>query len=402
MRLLNKIHIFLLMLMVTILSACSSSEAPETIDVTKLGEPVSMYISVPTDTTSSGKTRVGDPGSDAQVKQDWDKLVIIVAYKNKATTVNDYDAEASRMVYWDTFDKADFDKNERIEHSMSILDAPEKNNGTRAITMYLPVGTVNVYGVTYSKDCGFDLEDSLNKIEKDGNSHASEIEALQISNDYAKDKEDELAKFLSVATGFGVDTRTTSRDLVISKGSSEIEMKQYWAMYLTRLATKLDIQWDAQGAYDTDFNDKNKTVYTDVKVSSFQYDGGKTYTDANEQKGYGRLFPSLQTASGTSSVAPLGGKVDFYNHKEISRRNGRVYHYFFPDGSKSPKITFHIDATYPNSEQADVTRKVDYTLDFTKQSSDKFPFKQASWYKINVNIKGVSQSSETVTIDDFK
>lgn len=389
------------MLITLVLSACSSSDGPGITDVTKLGEPVSMYISVPTDANDSTKTRVGDPGYDTNEKLKWEKLAIIVAYKNKTVGKDDYDAEPEKMVYWDIFERAEFEDNKKIEHPISTLDAPEGDNGTRAITMYLPTGTVNIYGVTYSENCGFNLESILNGIKKDGNSHNNQIQGLEISNDYAQNQDEPLAKFLSVATGFGVDTRTNSRDLLISKGSSEIEMKQYWAMYLTRLATKLDIQWDAQGAYEKDPNDKNKTIYTDIKVSSFQYDGGKTYTAANEQKGYGRLFPSLQIASGTSPVAPLGGKVDFYNHKEISRRNGRVYHYLFPDGSKSPKITFHIDATYPDSEQANVTRQVDYTLDFTKQSSDKFPFKQASWYKINVTIKGISQSSETVTIDNF-
>lgn len=390
------------MLTALVLSACSGSDGPAITDVTKLGEPVSMYVSVPTDPADSTKTRVGDPGSDTNEKLDWDNLAVIVAYKNKTTGKDDYDAEPQRMVYWDIFTKAEFIDNKKIDHPMSTLDAPEGDNGTRAITMYLPVGTVNIYGVTYSNNCGFDLVQTLSKISKDGASHNSEIEQLQISNDYAQNQSEPLAKFLSVATGFGVDTRDPSvRNLRIYKGASEIEMKQYWAMRLTRLATKLDIQWDAQGAYEKDLNDKNKTIYTDVKVSSFQYDGGKTYTDANEQKGYGRLFPSLQSASGTSAIEPLGGKVDFYNHTEISRRNGRVYHYFFPDGSKSPRITFHIDATYPNSEGTEQERQVNYILDFTKQSSDKFPFKQASWYKINVTIKGVCQSSNTVTKDDF-
>ena len=388
-----------MLMAVILLAGCSSSDSPEVpTDITKLGEPISLTVSIPTGNgTNNARTRVGDPGESTQEGMDWDKLAIIVAYKSKAKSESGDDSEQQKMVYWDIFTRTDFEKNERITHKMTILDAPEGNNGTRSMTMYLPVGTVNVYGVTYSDNAGLNLEDALEKIAKDGKSHNKDIESLQISNDYAQNLSNPLAKFLSVATGYGVDVRTSGRDLAITKGKSEIEMKQYWAMYLTRLATKLDIQWDAQGAYEKDLNDKNKTVYTDVKVSSFQYDGGKTYTDANEKKGYGRLFPSLQTATGTSAVAPLGGKVDFYNHTEISRRNGRVYHYFFPDGSKSPKITFHIDATYPDDEETSQGRQVDYILDFTKLSSDKFPFKQASWYKINVNIKGVSQSSETVT-----
>lgn len=377
-----------MLMAVILLAGCSSSDGPSPIDVTKLGEPVSMYISVPTDSANSDKTRIGDPGSDAQVKQDWDKLAIIVAYKSKATSKSDYDAEPQRMVYWDIFKKSDFDENKRIEHSMSILEAPEGKNGTRAVTMYLPVGTVNVYGVTYSDNCGFDLEDSLNKIEKDGQSHTADIEALQISNDYAQGQKDELAKFLSVATGFGVDTQiadtANARTLTITKGKSELEMKQYWAMRLTRLATQLDIQWDAYQGY-------HNGNLVDCKVTSFQYEGGAATTNdgtAITSSGYGRLFPYLNKGK-----AALGGKKEFINQTPISQRNGRVYHYLFPDGSTSPKITFNLELTTkdPNTNAETKTRHTPYTFNL----SGIAPLKQAYWYKINTKIRGASANSET-------
>lgn len=384
----SKTYGFITMLIAMLLSACSSSDGPGITDVTKLGEPVSMYVSVPTDAADSTKTRVGDPGSDTNEKLDWDKLAVIVAYKNKTTGKDDYDAEPQRMVYWDIFKKSEFDSNEKIDHAMSTLDAPEGNNGTRAITMYLPVGTVNIYGVTYSDNCGFDLEGTLSKIAKDGASHNNEMEQLQISNDYAQNQSEQLAKMLSVATGFGVDTQiadtATARNLTIVKGKSELEMKQYWAMRLTRLATQLDIQWDAYQGY-------HNGNLVDCKVTSFQYDGGATTVSdgtAITGSGNGRLFPYLNKGK-----AAVGGKKDFINQTPISQRNGRVYHYLFPDGSPSPKITFNLELTTkdPDTGEEKTTEHTPYTFNLSAIA----PLRQAYWYKINTKIKGASANSET-------
>lgn len=376
------------MLMAMVLSACSNSDSSGITDVTKLGEPVSMYISVPTDQKDSTKTRVGDPGYDTNEKLKWDKLAVIVAYKTKTVGKDDYDAEPGRMVYWDIFERDEFEKNEKIEHAMSTLDAPEGDNGTRAVTMYLPTGTVNIYGVTYSDDCGFNLESILNGIAKDGKSHNDQIQGLEINNDYAQNQTDELAKFLSVATGFGVDTQiadtTTARTLVIVKGKSELEMKQYWAMRLTRLATQLDIQWDAYQGY-------HNGNLVDCKVTSFQYDGGATTASDGTvltSSGNGRLFPYLN--QGKTAV---GGTKKFINQTPISQRNGRVYHYLFPDGSTSPKITFNLALTTkdPNTAEETTITHAPYTFNLSAIA----PLRQAYWYKINTKIKGASANSET-------
>lgn len=409
-----------LILSIILLTGCSSTDTPEATDVTKMGEPVSLTIMVPTQASNpKEETRIGDPGSGSNETIDWDRLTLIVAYTKKATSNDGEDSNPEKMIYWDTFTKDEFEKNAEVAHSMTVLNAPEKgDNGTRTCTMYVPAGTIHIYGATYSKDQGLNLEETLKQIAIDGKDHNADIKALEIPNDYAKISEnaDNLGKFLSVATGFAIDTRTSNTqeptDLTVSK-NVDITQKQYWSMRLGRLATKLDIQWDAQGAFESDWRDPAKTIYTDVKVNSFTYNGGAT-TGGNatggggttlEGGGSGRLFPSLQA----SGVKPLGGKVNFFNTTEISRRNGRVYHYFFPDGSKSPTISFHIKAT-PQQKADDTgsgtatgttteTRDVDYTINFSNLSSDKFPFQKAAWYKLNVNIKGVSQSSNTVTID---
>lgn len=385
----------MMLLAMFLLAACSSSsDGPELpIDYSKLGEPVYMTISVPTNNDSDkAKSRVGDPGESTQEGIDWDKLAIIVAYKSKVKSDDSYDSDPQKMVYWDVFSRDDFEKDEKVSHAMSTLDAPEGENGTRSVTMYLPVGTVNVYGVTYSDGAGFDLEGELNKIAKDGDPHNSVIEGLQISNDYAKGDGKEIAKFLSVATGYGINTKIAhaSRDLVISKSNSEIEMKQYWAMTLKRLACQLDIQWDAAQGY-------NNGNLVDCTISQFQYNGGASTsgtggtnagTSGITGSGYGRLFPTLQAPN----VAAVGGSRLFINQTPISQRNGRVYHYVFPDGSKSPDITFLLNLTTqdPNTGAESKLENKTYTFKLDNIA----PLQPATWYKINTKIKGMTTSSE--------
>lgn len=153
---------------------------------------------------------------------------------------------------------------------------------------------------------------------------------------------------------------------------------------MSRLATQLDIQWDAYQGY------KNGNLI-DCKVTSFQYDGGATTASegtTNTGSGYGRLFPYLNKGR-----AAIGGKKDFINRTPISQRNGRVYHYLFPDGSTSPKITFNLELTTkdPNTGEEKTTEHTPYTFNLSAIA----PLRQAYWYKINTKIKGASANSET-------
>lgn len=61
------------------LAGCSESEKDEVRPMDTLA-PISLTLSVPADKTN---TRVGDPGADTNDMVDWDRLTIIVAYKNK-------------------------------------------------------------------------------------------------------------------------------------------------------------------------------------------------------------------------------------------------------------------------------------------------------------------------------
>lgn len=356
--------------------------------------PISLTLSVPADKTN---TRVGDPGADTNDKVDWDRLTIIVAYKEKAQGDEIIDGAPQKMVYYDTYTKEEFDPGTLVTHATSTLSGPDAN-GFRTYTMYLPLGTCCVYGVTYSSGQGLNLEEMLDGIAKDGQDHNSDIYNLQISNDYAKPSggTTDIAKFISVATGYALkldknQLLTTDREVIVEKNiNADINTKQYWRMVLGRLAAKIDIQWDAKGAYEKDKDGNLK--YTNVKVSQFTYHGepkGTTKADA----GCGRLFPTLYHQEVTSRTS-VSGHTTFVNTSEISKRNGRVYHYTFPDGTNPPRLTFQLD-----TEKEGTSKTYNVTFDMSNLKDGFIP---ARWYKINVTIKGTKLGDKSdITINNF-
>ena len=380
------------------LAGCSESEKDEVRPMDTLA-PISLTLSVPDDKT---ETRIGDPGEDTNDMVDWDRLTIIVAYKEKTQGDEIIDAAPLKMVYYETYTKEEFDRKKLVTHPTSTLSGPD-TNGFRTYTMYLPLGTCCVYGITYSNGEGLNLEEMLNKIEHNGQDHNSDIYNLQITNDYAKPSggTTDVAKFISVATGYALkldpETQilTNDRDIKVEKNiNTDINTKQYWRMVLGRLAAKIDIQWDAKGAYEKDEDGKQK--FTDVKVQGFTYHGEPEEAESTiSGSGKGRLFPTLYYQKVTSKT-PVSGHTSFVNTSEISKRNGRVYHYTFPDGTAKPRITFDIK-TKKDGATEEKSDKV--TFDFKNRTES---FNPAQWYKINVTIKGTQiGNASKIIIDNF-
>lgn len=375
------------------LAGCSEKDEVRPMDTLA---PISLTLSVPADKTN---TRVGDPGADTNDKVDWDRLTIIVAYKEKAQGDEIIDGAPQKMVYYDTYTKEEFDPGTLVTHPTSTLSGPDAN-GFRTYTMYLPLGTCCVYGVTYSSGQGLNLEEMLDGIAKDGQDHNSDIYNLQISNDYAhKNGAIDIAKFISVATGYALkldpktQILTNDRDIKVEKNiNANINTKQYWRMVLGRLAAKIDIQWDAKGAYEKDKDGNLK--YTNVKVSQFTYHGASADAESSiSGSGKGRLFPTLYHQE-VSSRTSVSGHTTFVNTSEISKRNGRVYHYTFPDGAIPPRLTFLLD-----TEKEGTTGKYNVTFDMINLKDGFIP---ARWYKINVKISGTQLKGEqNITINNF-
>ena len=375
------------------LAGCSGSEQGEERPKDTL-VPISLTLSVPNDKSN---TRVGDPGKDTNDKVDWDRLTIIVAYKEKTQGNEIIDGAPLKMVYYDTYTKEEFDRGKLVTHSTSTLSGPDAN-GFRTYTMYLPLGTCCVYGVTYSNGEGLDLEGELNKIIEDGTNRNSDIYKLQISNEYAhKNGAIDIAKFISVATGYALkldsETQilTDERKIKVEQNiNANINTKQYWRMVLGRLAAKIDIQWDAKGAYEKGEDGKQK--FTNVKVQGFTYHGEPAGQETTGS-GYGRLFPTLYHKI-VSPMASVSGHTTFLNTSEISKRNGRVYHYTFPDGTNPPRITFQLD-----TEKEGTNNTYNVTFDMSNLKDGFIP---ARWYKINVKISGSKLGEEpNITISKF-
>ena len=385
-------YIFVILSLI-MLAGCSEKDEVRPMDTLA---PISLTLSVPADKTN---TRVGDPGADTNDKVDWDRLTIIVAYKEKTQGDEIIDGAPDKMVYYETYTKEEFDRGTLVTHPTSTLSGPDAN-GFRTYTMYLPLGTCCVYGVTYSSGQGLDLEGMLDGIAKDGKDHNSNIYDLQISNDYAKPSggTTDIAKFISVATGYALkldknQLLTTDREVIVEKNiNANINTKQYWRMVLGRLAAKIDIQWDAKGAYEK--GEDGKLKYTNVKVQGFTYHGEPADQETTVS-GYGRLFPTLYHKK-ASPMTSVSGHTDFVNTSEISKRNGRVYHYTFPDGTNPPRLTFQLD-----TEKEGTTGNKIYNVTFD-MSNLKDGFVPARWYKINVRISGSRLGNESnITISKF-
>lgn len=347
---------------------------------------VAFSISVPGSENASNATRIPDPGTDTGEHDDWDRLTVIIAYTQ---------LDMKRTVYYDTFTKDEFYSTNVVQHkeTNSRLLPDSDNDGFHELMMVLPTGSCRIYGVTYTAGKGFDPEGELNGIRDDGKDHNDDILKLQISNDYAGN---DVSKFVSVATGYAINTKDNSKDLQVSLNNIE-EMRQYWRMQLNRLAAKVDIQWDAQSAYEKNTETGN-VQYTDVKINSFSFCGGAATagtTDPNVDKGSGYLFPTLAKEK---NLPAISGKKDFINTSEISRRNGRVYHYTFPDGH-TPKITFKLETTTTASTGNADKKTSTYTFDLKNVTEGSLL--PATWYKINVKVTG-KEKQESIIIDSFK
>lgn len=295
-----------------------------------------LYIQVPSAQTTKA---ISDPGSATQEGEDWDRLAVIFVYEKNV--------EGNNKIIVKNISKSEFDN---LPNSTDYL-------GFKAMPLYIDPGKVYIYGVTYSAGVYVDLTSAI-----EGCSTKDAVERLTISNDYAQGAENATAKFLSVATGYYKGDQGKLADYEIREDGTGTKNA---VMTLTRLAAKIDIQWDAVDAYDQG--------YTDVKVTGFNFNGTKV----------GRLFPDIESSGYTAET----NTKTFYNNSEISQRNGRVYHYTFPDGESKPSVTFNITA---NDKNGNSISGSGYSMTFPV-------LRQATWYKVNATIKGITGSG-TITL----
>lgn len=170
---------------------------------------------------------------------------------------------------------------------------------------------------------------------------------------------------LNIANIAGKDNKQNYIQNIFSGISDEIDIikgeQNIITVTCTRLAAKIDVQWDAQGAYADG-------KYTDAKMSDITLEG----------LAQGYVFQSkVADPSYTQIVAA------FTAGDAISERNGRTYFYTFPGVTNA--INFTVDYTVGNGGVLTGTQ----TYKATFQDANK----ANTWYKVNIDVKGTKTSA---------
>lgn len=297
-------------------------------------------------------SRIADPGTSTGEADLWDTFLLAFVYKSGEAGAN--------TVIVDRITRAQFDQLERYYD----------NDNVRYYTIQLMPGVVYCYGIAYSSQAT--NNDIYERLQQCTSKEA--VDNLLITNSYAVGSADATSKFLSVATGYYRDLKDKTRQGTIDITNAAASAEPPYnvpVLRLVRLACKIDVQWDAASA----FTGSQLRAY----VTGFKYTSNPSVTGA----GYGRLFPELAT-----STVAVGGSTAFLNTSEISQRNGRAYHYVFPESQKAvgtkPKLTFDVKGVDADG----TTKQSAVTVNFNSQPQ------AATWYKINATVSGISADKQ--------
>lgn len=340
-------YFFTLIATLLLLASCGSS-GDEPSPSTKPKVALRMLVQAP----KAPSSRIADPGTSTGEADLWDTFLLAFVYKSGEAGAN--------TVIVDRITRTQFNQLERYNDSDNV----------RYYTIQLMPGVVYCYGIAYSSQAtNNDIYERLQQCKS-----KEAVDNLLISNSYAAGSADATSKFLSVATGYYRDledkTRQGTIDITNAAASAESPYNVP-VLRLVRLACKIDVQWDAASA----FTGSQLRAY----VTGFKYTSNPSVTGA----GSGRLFPELATFT-----EAVGGSTAFLNTSEISQRNGRAYHYVFPESQKAvgtkPKLTFDVKGVDADS----TTKQSVVTVNFSSQPQ------AATWYKINATVSGISANKE--------
>lgn len=239
----------------------------------------------------------------------------------------------------------------------SLLRKDYEASKAKKFLFTLPVGNVDVYAVAYGKQ------------QKPLQTATPEQVRTLRTNDLMDMKEPKFTEEDRKKYLLGLFSAVINQPLVLQSGKAEM-----LTLTLKRLIAKVDIQWDAQEAYEG-------FTYTDVALSDMHING--------ITQGY--FFPQQQTDLNNPELTE--NIAAYTMNTPASKRNGRAYFYVFA-GVKN-QIRFNV--VYQQVAEAGSepkTKTVNYTAAFQQ------PLKQASWHKVNLNVKGtqIPQSGTNVII----
>lgn len=155
--------------------------------------------------------------------------------------------------------------------------------------------------------------------------------------------------------------------VTIEKGKTNV-----MTVTCTRLAAKIDVQWDAQGAYESG-------KFTEASMSEITLNG----------LAQGYVFPSKVSNITYPSISE--NVATFTANDPISVRNGRTYFYTFPMVGQNPagevkKNAIRFTVTYNDGSGSEPVKQY-YTATFNE------PSKPNTWYKVNIKVNGTTASA---------
>lgn len=350
-------RVLLLPALLLVLAACSGDDEPAfTLPPQEDLQEVTLYLSLPALSDSAAK-RLGDPGSAQEETDDWNTLVLFIVYSQSDAT--------TQKVRCETLTQKEY----------AALPPSAAGSPYKQYTLTVPAGTVSFYGLTYySPTAGENypgaaaLDEAIEACQT-----KEEVEALVISNYYPyaeNENKADASKFCSVASGY-YQNAEGNNSYVIDYSTANADPASIPTLTLRRLAAKIDVQWDAEGAYE-------EGKYTNAYITGFTYSGSAE----------GKVFPEIAKSTalpGESAATSSKKSWHFYNHTPISWRNGRVYHYTFPDMETTPSVTFSIATATGGS---DLEENKVYTLNWNTY------LQRATWYKVNVTVKGNTSNGD--------
>ena len=232
-----------------------------------------------------------------------------------------------------------------------------ETDGVYKIPLYVKSGTVGAYAVAYRSPQGFD-EDHFSIEENILNMKS--LDLYKDANLFGQD--------LTDGSGKTATAQEYMRNLFSgSKQNIIIPLDKSVVIQLDRQIAKVDVQWDVQDAYDAASNE-----YTEVGMSDITF--------------YGKRSTYLFKAEDTRDGIVENGK--YVCNSAISQRNGRAYFYTFPESANSTdKVKFEFTLTYKTGEST--SQENTYTAKFNQR------LEADVWYKVNINVKGMSTNTNT-------
>lgn len=303
------------MLCLLIAFSCQKEEFPS-------AEEVFLYIHLPADNI----TKVGDPGVDhGEWSASIDSIAVFMVQGDNVS-LNKYDVDNLR----------------------------KDDNGTYYIPLILGQSDINIYAVAYKAPQTFGETYSWDQLQK--------LKTINLNDPKFKDGE----KYSETKR------KECMMNLFSGRGTVTPSPEKSVTIYLTRLVSKVDVQWDVQDAYDST-TDK----FVEVRMSEIAFSG----------LDFAYFFPNEKNDNETQNLITTG----LYScNSAISERNGRSYFYTFPEQT-GVKSVFTFTLNYKRESETVYISK-DYKATF---SSNLLP---AVWYKVNINVKGMSTSSTDLVI----